>query len=344
MRITKAPRRAEPFIVTKEHRRFLEFANAVRKERYIGLCYGPAGVGKTQSARRYAQWQTVEPLLTRWGPRDETDKKVYATLAKSRVLFYTPDVRANFGTLRHQIDELLGRINVCIDQHTGKTTRTLPWEYVELVILDEAERLNTIALDYLRDLFDRNDIGLTLIGMPGIEKRMSRYPQLFSRVGFAHHYRPLLGDELSFVLTRHWQRLGLQLDGADFTDAQAIASIARITGGNFRLLRRLFLQIERVLQVNELTVITDDVVDAALGTVGSLCEGSPRDQRTVALGFYSYASALVRVCHTHGRRPQRATRVQATIGLLPLRRPQRDPLEIEQWSVLKTAKSYSAVG
>ena len=180
-----------------------------------------------------------------------------------RVLFFTPDVRANFGALRHQLDNLLGRINVCIDQHTGKTTRTLPWEYVELVVLDEAERLNQVALEYLRDLFDRNDIGLILIGMPGIEKRMSRYPQLFSRVGFAHHYRPLLGDELSFVLTRHWQRLGLQLDGADFTDAQAIASIARITGGNFRLLRRLFLQIERVLQVNELTVITDDVVNAA---------------------------------------------------------------------------------
>ena len=70
-------------------------------------------------------------------------------------------------------------------------------------------------------------------------------------------------DELSFVLTRHWQWLGLQLDGADLTDAQAIASIASLTGGNFRLLRRLFLQIERVLQVNELTVITDDVVNAA---------------------------------------------------------------------------------
>jgi len=45
---------------------------------------------------------------------------------------------------------------------------------VELVVLDEAERLNTDALDYLRDLFDRNDIGLILIGMPVIEKRMSR--------------------------------------------------------------------------------------------------------------------------------------------------------------------------
>ena len=42
------------FIVTKEHRRFIEFANAVRKERTIGICHGDAGVGKTQSGRRYA--------------------------------------------------------------------------------------------------------------------------------------------------------------------------------------------------------------------------------------------------------------------------------------------------
>ena len=40
----------------------------------------------------------------------------------------------------------------------------------------------------------------------------------------------------TFVLTRHWRQLGLALDEADFTDAQAMASIARITGGNFRLL------------------------------------------------------------------------------------------------------------
>jgi hypothetical protein len=43
----------------------------------------------------------------------------------------------------------------------------------------------------------------------------------------------------------------------------AAASIARITGGIFRLLHRLFTQIERIIQINEPTVITNEVVEAA---------------------------------------------------------------------------------
>ena len=140
-------------------------------------------------------------------------------------------------------------------------------DLAEILIVDEAERLSNTCLDHLRDLFDRTGISVVLVGMPGIEKRLSRYPQLYSRVGFAHHYRPLQGDELAFVLTRHWRRLGLALDDADFTDAQAIASIARITGGNFQLLHRLFVQIGRILKINGLSVITDDVVEAARSTL-----------------------------------------------------------------------------
>jgi DNA transposition AAA+ family ATPase len=259
------------FIATKEHRRFVEFATAVRKHRYIGLCYGPAGVGKTLSARRYAHWDLAEPLIEGWGVREAVDAGVEAALSRSRTVFHTASVLGTLRDLRDSMANNLAIVSRCIEEQLRsegvEVRRRDVHRLVEMVIVDETERMPTSAIELIRDIFDRTGMGVILIGMPGMEKRLSRYPQLYSRVGFAHHYRPLQGDELTFVLTRHWRRLGLALDDADFTDAQAIASIARITGGNFRLLNRLFVQIGRILKINGLSVITDDVVAAARSTL-----------------------------------------------------------------------------
>jgi DNA transposition AAA+ family ATPase len=263
--------RTGPFIATKEHRRFTECAPAIRKHRTLGLCFGPAGVGKTLSARRHANWDLAEPLLHTWGPREPSDAQVYAALARSRTVFHTPTVGGTLRELRQDLHLMTARVESCIDQHRRSHSADQRFvardRMIELIIIDEAERLSTSALEHLRDMFDRTPLGLILIGMPGIEKRLARSPQLYSRVGFAHHYRPLQGDELTFVLTRHWRKLGLSLDSADFTDTQAIAAISRLTTGNFRLLHRLFVQIERLLLINELHVITEDVVEAARSTL-----------------------------------------------------------------------------
>ena len=42
-----------------------------------------------------------------------------------------------------------------------------------------------------------------------------------------------------------------------------MAAVIRITGGNFRLIQRLFTQIERILEINQLQTITKEVVEAA---------------------------------------------------------------------------------
>jgi AAA domain len=132
-----------------------------------------------------------------------------------------------------------------------------------LILVDEADRLKVPSLEQLRDLFDRSDIGLVLIGMPGIEKRLARYPQLYSRVGFVHAFRSLRADEVRRLLAEHWPDLGFTLPPAGIADQEAVAAIIRITGGNFRLLRRLLQQVERILGINQLRTVTAAVVEAA---------------------------------------------------------------------------------
>lgn len=194
----------------------------------------------------------AEHLLLTWGPREESDAQVYAALARSRSVFYKPTVGSTVRELRHELPRLFGRVDACTNQHiTPKGVSVWPHRghHSELIIIDEAERLSTSAIEYMRDLFDRHGMGLILIGMPAFEKRMARYPQLNSRVRFTRQYRPLGPEKLSFVLTRRWRELGLDLDQTDFTDAHAVAAIVRIKDGNFRLVQRLFVQIERILKI-----------------------------------------------------------------------------------------------
>ena len=66
-----------------------------------------------------------------------------------------------------------------------------------------------------------------------------------------------------FVLEHKWQDLGLSLQPDDFSDMETVATIARITQGNFRLLHRLFMQVERLLQVNQLKTVTKELVESA---------------------------------------------------------------------------------
>ena len=56
--------------------------------------------------------------------------------------------------------------------------------------------------------------------------------------------------------------LSLTLSADDFTDAEGLAAVARITGGNFRLVERLFAQIQRIMEINNLSTITREVVAA----------------------------------------------------------------------------------
>jgi DNA transposition AAA+ family ATPase len=258
------------FLITKEYRRFAEFCDTCRRDRYIGVCHGAPGVGKTLSARHYACWDLVGRVIELYHtlqPYPAPD------LAECRTLFYTPGVALSPKRLALEVGTLHSGFNTAVERALSELhdprapVLYSPTEWVELVIVDEADRLNFLSLEELRDRYDRGGFGLVLIGMPGLEKRLVRYPQLYSRIGFVHQYRALSVEELQFILAHKWAQLGLSLSADDFTDAEAMAAIARITGGNFRLVQRLFTQVERILHINELHCVTKEVVEAARETL-----------------------------------------------------------------------------
>ena len=94
-------------------------------------------------------------------------------------------------------------------------------------------------------------------------KKLSRYPQLYSRIGFAHEFDNLSKDETHHILEYKWQDLGFDLKLEDFTDYEAITTIIKITKGNFRLIHRLFAQIDRIMDINGLDKISTEVVETA---------------------------------------------------------------------------------
>jgi len=227
----------------------------------------PPGVGKTLSARHYARWDDVEDGLAE--QRTILGAVIPPDLADCHSLVNTPKVATTPRRLGNDLMQLSYNFNELV--RTSRHAASLPHpsrrSVVELLVVDEVDRLKMPELREIRDRYDHanfaDGVGVVLIGLLGIEKRLARYHQFYSRVGFVHHFRPLSEKEPRFILAHKWQEVGLTFSPDDYTDAEALAAIARFTGGNFRLVQRLFAQIARVLEINRLRTITKEVVETA---------------------------------------------------------------------------------
>ena len=285
---------------TLGHRRFTEFCDACRRYAYIGLCFGAPGVGKTLSARSYSRWDKFKQSSC-WGA-ESFELPPLDTIFYTPSVINTPgNITTELDRFRRTLWDLARRplrleqekkleaIQRRDDAHRAELLYTHDWlespfpelqptygevarEYIArdaevrdpttLIVIDEADRLRMASLEQIRSIFDAGEVGVILIGMPGLEKRLARYPQFYSRIGFVHEFRPLGAAETRQLLERQWTPPGVRLPARSM-DPETIAAIIRITNGNFRLLNRMLTQIERILEINVLDEVTKAVVEAA---------------------------------------------------------------------------------
>jgi DNA transposition AAA+ family ATPase len=254
---TESPR---PFLMTSQYRRFAEICNKSESGKFLSLFYGRTGLGKSECALHYTNWRTVEPIL---------DKSVAAQIPKSvaqcGAAIYTPDVGATqkmvqsgIALLRNRFDEIVDRASCW---HTFESGPFAPHKYLKLLIIDEADRLKPTSLEYIRDLYDRTNLSIMLIGSPGIDRRLKRahLGQLHSRFTLAYEIQPLNIEEMRLFINLKWKELNLPLSADD----NVSTAIMRIANGNFRALHRIFSEIKRIQKLNCLPIVTPDLIEVA---------------------------------------------------------------------------------
>jgi DNA transposition AAA+ family ATPase len=250
-----------PFLMTSQYRRFAEICNKSESSKFISLFYGKTGLGKTECALHYANWRTVEPLLE----KSAGARKVPLSIVQCGSAVYTPDVGATQKMVQSGIALLRNRFDDLVDQsaawHRFDTGDFYPHKYLKLLIIDEADRLKLGALETIRDIYDRTNLSVLLIGSPGIDRRLKRsgYGQLHSRFTLAYEIQQLNAAEMRLFISLKWKELDLPLTADDAVST----AIMRIANGNFRALHRIFVEIKRLQKLNCFPMVTPDLVEVA---------------------------------------------------------------------------------
>ncbi|MEI7475308.1 MAG: AAA family ATPase [bacterium] len=219
----KSHKKTIPFVETSIAMRVFEIARMCHINSEIGVCYGSAGLGKTVAAKEYTK-NYHDSILIETDPGFNT-KTLLIELHKRLGL----SAKGNIYTMT---DEIIQKV-----QNSGR-----------LVIIDEAENLPHKALELVRRIHDKTEIGILLIGMPALVENLrgekNQYEQLYSRVGVSKKLEKLNINDVGLILETLKQEKNLALPYLEHSK------------GNTRVLSKLIKRAPRVAQINNTTVST----------------------------------------------------------------------------------------
>jgi hypothetical protein len=229
--IVDTPDKDDAFVLTTVAKKVFEVARICHLDREIGVCYGPAGLGKTIAVKEYARAHTDAILIE--ADLGHTAKALFSEL--HRILGMD-----GFGTVHQMFHDILEKL-----RDSGR-----------LIIVDEAEHLPYKALELLRRVYDKAGIGIMLVGMPrlvsNLRGRRGEYAQLYSRVGIAARLEPIRPNDTRMIIE------SAMPDAKDLGHAFHAAA-----QGNTRTLSKLIARSQRVAEINNTTLSATVIKETA---------------------------------------------------------------------------------
>ncbi len=225
----------------------------------MGVVTGPAGIGKTVAIEAYLAG--LKPLAHTGLP---------ASLKVTVKPRSTPKALA-VEVATHLRDKPHGRNIYEVADEAAATARR---NDLDLLIVDEADRLNEDSFDLLRHLFDTTRCPVVVVGLPHILSVIDRHEKFASRVGLRMDFLPLGPDEILKVVLPglvfpHWK-----FDPDDAADREMGERILKMVGPSLRKLRNLLQIASQIAAAYEQPRITLDILNEAF-----CWSASPEDKR-----------------------------------------------------------------
>jgi DNA transposition AAA+ family ATPase len=242
----------QPLIETRNVRRCRSLMRMItdpqRRTPTMGVISGVAGVGKTIAAQYYldslpphAQTALPTAIKVKVMPRS-TPKALAQTILDS--LLEKPEGR--------NIYEIADKAAVAIERN-----------YIKLLVVDEADRLNEDSFDVLRHLFDKTGCRIVLVGLPNILSVIDKYEKFSSRVGLRMPFVPLTIKEVLDTLLPGIVLPCWTYDPEKPTSRQLGEKIWHKVNPSLRNLQSLLETASQMARDEELPAITADLIDEA---------------------------------------------------------------------------------
>ena len=194
-----------------------------RQSRQSGRVVGESRTGKTMSCNAYR---------LRHKPRQEAGRPPIVPVAYIQIP-QECGAKELFGVILEHLKYQM--VKGTVAEIRDRTLRVLKGCGVEMLMIDEADRLKPKTFAEVRDIFDKLEISVILVGTDRLDAVIKRDEQVYNRFRACHRFGKLSGDDFKRAV-EIWEKRVLQLPVASNlsskTMLKTLAGLRQISSPN----------------------------------------------------------------------------------------------------------------